>query len=167
MSAPTNLKELYLEELKDLWSANDQMTKVVGILSEKITDPKLKELFSGSSAGIGKHTAAIKALIEAAGGEAEPEHCKGMEGLVAEARKHGLKEPPEDAGLLDLVLISQYQRMSHYGVTGFGTAAAYATALGLKDDAKTLKSIVSDIYKADEITTKQAERLEKVAAKAA
>ena len=69
-----------------------------------------------------------------------------------------------DGKLRDLVIISQYQRMSHYGLAGFGTAAAYAEALGLKDDATKLKSIVKDIYKADEYTSELAQRAEKAAA---
>ncbi len=165
MSAPHDLKEVYTDELKDLWSANDQMTKAVQTLSAKVHDKKLKELFEGSHAGIGKHTATLRSLLEAAGGDVEKEHCKGMEGLVKEALKHGLEEAPEDGDLLDLVLIAQYQRLSHYGITGFGTAAAYAGALGMKEDATKLKSIVSDIYQADEYTSKQGERLTKLAAK--
>ncbi len=165
MSAPESLKEVYIDEMKDLWSANDQMTKAIRTLSEKVHDKKLKELFEGSHAGIEKHTETLKSLLEAAGGEVEKEHCKGMEGLVKEALKHGLQEAPEDGDLLDIVLIAQYQRMSHYGVTGFGTAAAYAAALGLKDDTKQLKAIVGEIYQADEYTSKQGERLAKLAAK--
>lgn len=165
MPAPDSLKEVYTDELKDLWSANDQMTKAIKTLSEKVHDKKLKELFEGSHAGIESHTEALKSLLEAAGGEVEKEHCKGMEGLVKEALKHGLKEAPEDGDLLDLVLIAQYQRMSHYGVTGFGTAAAYAGALGRKEDARKLKAIVGEIYQADEYTSKQGERLAKVAAR--
>ena len=55
--------------------------------------------------------------------------------------------------------------MSHYGLAGFGTAAAYAAALGEKNDAGKLSAIVKDIYKADEYTTQLAERAEKAAAK--
>ena len=54
--------------------------------------------------------------------------------------------------------------MSHYGLAGFGTAAAYAKALGRLDDENTLKSIVADIYKGDEIASRLAERLEAAAA---
>jgi ferritin-like metal-binding protein YciE len=86
-----------------------------------------------------------------------------MEGLVEEARKHAL-EQDMDGRLRDLIMISQYQRMSHYGLAGFGTAAAYAEALGLLDDAAKLKSIVKDIYKADEYTSELAQRAERAAA---
>jgi hypothetical protein len=61
-------------------------------------------------------------------------------------------------------LITQYQRMSHYGLAGFGTAAAYAEALGMTEEAKKLKSIVSDIYKADEYSSHLAESAQRAAA---
>ena len=62
--------------------------------------------------------------------------------------------------LNDLAIIAQFQRMSHYGLAGFGTAAAYAKALGRPDDEAALKSMVSNIYQGDEIATRLAERLE-------
>jgi len=54
--------------------------------------------------------------------------------------------------------------MSHYGIAGFGTAAAYADALGQTEQANTLRAIVSDIYRADEYTSAMAEGLEAVTA---
>ena len=164
MSAPDSLKEVYLDELKDLWSANDQMTKAIRTLSPKIHDKKLKELFEGATGGIETHTATIKGLIEASGGEVEPEHCKGMEGLVTEAKKHGIQEAPTDGKLRDVEIIAQYQRMSHYGLAGFGSAAAYAKALGRSEDEQKLKQAVAEIYEGDEIASQLAESLEQVAA---
>ena len=164
MSAPSSLKELYVEEMKDLWSANDQMTKALKQLSGHVSDPKLKQMLEHSLDGITKHTDTIKGLIEASGGEAKPDHCKGMEGLVAEALKHGIKEAPKDGTLQDIEIIAQYQRMSHYGLAGFGSAVAYAKALGKSGDMAKLKDVVSGIYKADEYASKLAEHLEKAAA---
>ncbi len=166
MPAPDSLKEVYLDEMKDLWSANDQMTRAIKTMAEKAHDPKLKKTFEASGAGIGKHTDALKSLLQHAGGEVAKEHCKGMEGLVNEAHKHAVEEAPEDGDLLDIVLISQYQRMSHYGIAGFGTAAAYAEALGMKDDVAKLKGIVSEIYKADEYASHLGEKVAKAASKA-
>ena len=93
------------------------------------------------------------------------EHCRGMEGLGREAKKHVLEKSSSDDRLNDLVIIAQYQRMSHYGLAGFGTAAAYARALGRSEDETALKSIVSDIYRGDEIASRLAERIEAAAAK--
>lgn len=166
MSTADTLKDVYIEEMRDLWSANDQMQRVMQSLSEKASDSKLKQLLTQSVTGIGRHTATLKSILEAQGGNVGKDHCKGMEGLVAEAKKHGM-EADVAGQLRDLVIIAQYQRMSHYGLAGFGTAAAYAAALGMRDDAAKLKAIASDIYKADEYTTKLAEHAEQAAAKSA
>ena len=68
-----------------------------------------------------------------------------------------LEEGPKKGPLLDVLIIAQYQRMTHYGIAGFGTAAAYAKALGLKDDHKVLSAATKDIYGGDEYMTKLAE----------
>ncbi len=164
MSEPSTLKELYVAEMQDLWSANIQMTKAVKELSGHAHDDKLKQMLQHSVDGIEKHTGTLKSLVQEGGGEPKPDHCKGMEGLVAEALKHGIKEAPRVGTLQDIEIIAQYQRMSHYGVAGFGSAAAYAKALGKSGDASRLKAMVSDIYKADEYASKLAETLEKAAA---
>jgi len=163
MASSANLKEVYIDEMRDLWSANDQMQRVMKSLSQKASDQKLKELLDKSVSGISKHTETLRSVLEGQGGKVRKEHCKGMEGLVEEAKHHALEEDL-DGPLRDLVIISQYQRMSHYGLAGFGTAAAYADALGLKDDATKLKSIVKDIYNADEYTSELAQRAQKAVA---
>lgn len=67
-----------------------------------------------------------------------------MEGLVAEAIKHTIEEAPAKGPVRDAAIIAQYRRMTHYGITGFGTVGAFAEALGLSDDAEKLKAAVSD-----------------------
>ena len=157
MAAPEDLMEIYTDELKDLWSANDQMKKVLKKITTKASDAALKEMLTNSQAGIEKHTDVLKELIAANDEKVSKEHCKGMEGLVAEATKHVLEEGPDKGPLLDVIIIAQYQRMTHYGIAGFGTAAAYAEALGLKADTKKLKDATKDIYGGDEYMTKLAE----------
>ena len=165
MPAPESLKDVYADELKDLWSANDQMTRAVKTMTEKAHDPKLKKALEDSIQGISKHSDALKALLEDSDEEIEKEHCKGMEGLVKEALKHTVKEAPENGELLDITIIAQYQRMSHYGIAGFGSAAAYAAALGKKDHVAKLKAMVGEIYKADEYASKLGEKTAKIAPK--
>ena len=157
MSAPKDLKDIYTDELKDLWSANDQMKKVLKKITAKASDDALKTMLTDSQAGIEKHTDVLKELIAANDEKVSKEHCKGMEGLVAEATKHVLEEGPDKGLLLDVMIIAQYQRMTHYGIAGFGTAAAYAKALGLKDDQKKLTAATKEIYGGDEYMTKLAE----------
>lgn len=163
MPSAANLKEIYIDEMRDLWSANDQMQRLMHSMSQKAADKKLKDLLEQSVAGIARHTETLKSVIESRGGKIGKEQCKGMEGLVTEAKKHAIDA--DVAGTLrDLAIIAQYQRMSHYGLAGFGTAAAYADALGEKEDAAKLRAIVKDIYKADEYTSQLAEKAAATAA---
>ncbi len=165
MSTPSNLKEVYVEELRDLWSANDQMQDMLPKMAGEASNAKLKIMLDKSGAGIAKHTEILKALIETNGGKSSKDHCKGMEGLVKEATKHALDDKIEDGDVRDVIIISQYQRMSHYGLAGFGAAAAYAKALGLGDDEAKLHAAVAEIHKADEAATQLAEGAVNLAAK--
>jgi len=158
MSTPENLKDIYIDELKDLWSANDQMRRVLKKIISKASDADLKERLTNSQGGIEEHTDMLKELISGQDEKVSKEHCKGMEGLVEEATKHVLEEGPKKGDLLDVIIIAQYQRMSHYGLAGFGTAAAYAKALGLKDDNKKLRDATKDIYGSDEYMSQLAEK---------
>ena len=157
MSAPENLTDLYTGELQDLWSANNQMGKALKKMTAKVSDPALKEMLTKSQAGIAEHTDVLKSLLDDSNETVKKEHCKGMEGLVAEAIKHTTEEAPEKGPVLDAVIIAQYQRMSHYGIAGFGTAASFAGTLGLKKAVKALDKVTKEIYGGDEYMTKLAE----------
>ncbi len=157
MSEISSLSDLYIDELKDLWSANDQMARVLKKMAPKATNPKLKKMLDASQAGIADHTNLLKALIANQDETVSKEHCKGMEGLVAEAVKHTIDEAPKKGAVLDASIIAQYQRMTHYGLTGFGTVAAFAKALKFDDDNKQLKAAVKEMYKTDELMTELAE----------
>ena len=103
MASTNDLKTLYEDELGDLWSANDQMQQIVATLAEQATGKAVKELLQKSVGGIGKHTATIRALGEFDG--VKKAYCRGMEGLVQEAKKHAL-ETPLDPELRDLEIIA-------------------------------------------------------------
>ena len=114
-------------------------------------------MLEASQKGIADHTDLLKALIANQGEKVSKEHCKGMEGLVSEAIKHTVEDAPKKGPVLDAAIIAQYQRMTHYGITGFGTVAAFAKALKFQDDNKQLKAAVKAMYVADELMTKLAE----------
>ena len=157
MSKISSLQELYVDELKDLWSANDQMMRALTKIAPQAQNPKLQAMLKNAQAGITKHTGILKSIIEAQGEEVKKEHCKGMEGLAAEAIKHTIDDAPESGPVLDAAIIAQYQRMTHYGITGFGTVSAFAKALKLAEDKTKLQSAVKDMYQSDELMTELAE----------
>lgn len=153
----TTLKDLYTEELQDLWSANDQMAEVVAAMADKASDKKLVDRLSSAKDGIDQHTQLLKSLLEETDAEMKKEHCKGMEGLVKEARKHAV-DSDMDGAALDVAIIAQYQRLCHYGIAGFGTTKAFAEALGMDDAVKKLDGALDKIYGSDEFMTELAER---------
>ena len=157
MSTVSNLSDLYIEELKDLWSANDQMVRALKKIAPNATHPKLQQMLASSQAGIADHTNLLKALIANQDETVSKEHCKGMEGLVSEALKHTIEDGPDKGPVLDAAIIAQFQRMTHYGITGFGTVAAFSKALKFEDDNKQLRAAVKDMYIADELMTELAE----------
>ena len=157
MAEISTLSDLYIDELKDLWSANDQMVRALKKIMPQATSPKLRQMLETSQQGIAGHTKLLKALIANQDEDVSKEHCKGMDGLAAEAIKHTIEEAPVKGPVLDAAIIAQYQRMTHYGITGFGTVAAFAKALKLDDDNEQLKSAVKDMYAADELMTELAE----------
>ena len=164
MSKITTLQELYVDELKDLWSANDQMVKALKKIAPHAKNTKLVAVLDKSQTGIAAHTDMLKALIEAQNEKLKKEHCKGMEGLVLEAIKHTIDDAPEAGPVLDAAIIAQYQRMTHYGITGFGTVSAFAKALNLTDDHEKLKAAVGDMYSSDDLMSELAESAVNVSA---
>ncbi len=157
MAKISTLQELYVDELKDLWSANDQMARALKKIAPEASNAKLKSMLASSQDGIGEHTEMLKSLIEGQDEEVSKEHCKGMEGLVAEALKHTIDDAPEKGPVLDAAIIAQYQRMTHYGITGFGTVSAFASALELEDDAEKLSNAVAEMHDGDELMSELAE----------
>lgn len=167
MSDISTLSELYVDELKDLWSANDQMAKALNKIAPQATHPKLSQMLERSQQGITAHTGLLKAILASQDAEVSKEHCKGMEGLVKEAITHTLDDAPEKGPVLDAAIIAQYQRMTHYGITGFGTVAAFSEALGLNEDNARLKGAVKEMYGADDLMSELAQAaINKDAAKA-
>ena len=80
-----------------------------------------------------------------------------MQGLVDEALKHTIEDGPEKGPVLDAAIIAQYQRMTHYGITGFGTVAAFSKALKLEEDNTHRCAAVKELCVADELMTELAE----------
>ena len=158
MSGPiNNLKDVYILELKDLYNANKQANAVVEKLHGAANDPKLKDALERSIKGTKKGNEHIAKIVESHGESPTGHKCKGMEGLCTEAKEHVLNTEFGDKDAQDAMLISQYQRMAHYAITGYGCAEAFAKRLGLDEDAKTLKKCKEDTKSGDLDFSKLAE----------
>ena len=151
--ALNSLKDIYIDQLQDLWSACSQSREVTQSLAKAATNEDLKEALEAGAKGITDGMDAVQKLAKTHGFDPEGEHCKGMEGLVKEARAHALEEEFGDDDVRDAMIITQYQRMTHYAIAGWGCCKAFATRLGLEEDARLLDECLGNTYDGDEHMT--------------
>jgi len=151
-----NLEDLYIHELKDLYSADKQAKTIHKRLLKVATNSKLKTALENSIKGIDDGMNTITDICKAHNKKPTGMTCKGMKGLVEEAKHHVLEEKFGDESAKDASIIAQSQRMTHYAIAGYGTAAAFATSLGLKKEAKLLQKCLDKTYGGDRKMTKLA-----------
>ena len=155
--AMNSLKDVYVDQCQDLYSACMQSLGVTRRLAGAAHNEELRQALEAGAQGIQDGMEKVKGIITAHGADPEGEHCKGMEGLVREARSHSLEEEWGDRDAQDAMIISQYQRMAHYAIAGWGTLVAFAKRLGLDDDARTLQENLDHTYSGDRHMTAIAE----------
>ena len=154
MAEIQNLKDLYLDGVKDLYSACKQAIPATEAMAAAAKNPELKEALQASVEGTRQGMEAMEKLAKSHGEDVSGEHCKGMEGLVTEARKHALEADFADEDTQDAAIIGQYQRLAHYAITGYGTLKAWAKRLDLAEDAKVLDECTASTYEGDENMTR-------------
>jgi ferritin-like metal-binding protein YciE len=151
------LQELYVDQLQDLWSANQQAAAIAEKLRSAASESRLQDVLGRSITRITEHNKRLEAMIREVGQSPSAEHCKGMEGLVQEARKHALEFDYTVDAVRDAQIIAQFQRISHYGLAVYGTCAALAKELGRNEEAAQLANDLSEVRKGDDIMSEIAE----------
>jgi ferritin-like metal-binding protein YciE len=150
-----SLKELYIEELKDLYSAEKQLVKALPKMVKSATNEQLKEAFADHLEKTETHVERLEQVFEMLEESPRGKKCKGMEGLIEEA-KELLAEDATDE-VLDAGLISKAQHVEHYEMAGYGTVRTYARQLGFEDQAVLLQQTLDEEGEADELLTQLAE----------
>jgi len=150
-----SLKQLYLEELKDLYSAEKQIVKALPKMVKNATNPELKQAFSDHLQETEGHVERLEQIFEMLGEGTPRKKCKGMEGLIEEAKE--LLEQDASEEVLDAGLISKAQHVEHYEMAGYGTVRTYARELGLDEQADLLQQTLDEEGNANELLTQIAE----------
>ena len=143
------LKDVYLDQLQDLWSANKQSFEVVNELGRAASDKALSEALIAGANGISEGMEKVAELCAKHDIKPNGEHCKGMEGLVKEAKAHVLDAEFGDDDVRDAMIITQYQRMVHYALAGYGCVVAFANRLEEDGDGAILQKCLDDTYDGD------------------
>jgi len=142
MSKLENLNDLFLEELRDLYHAENQLLKALPEMEEAAHSADLKILFNDHRHQTATHVQRLEAIFESLEQPAKGKNCKAMKGLVAEAKQH-IKEKAASP-VKDASLIAAAQRVEHYEIAGYGTARTFATTLGYMDAADLLQQTLNE-----------------------
>jgi len=147
------LKDLYIDQLQDLWSANTQALDATVKLGRAATDENLSKALIAGVNGLQDGIQKIEEVCNRHGVNPSNEHCLGMQGIVDEAKAHALDAEISDDNVRDAVIITQYQRMVHYGIAGYGCLVAFANRLGEDGDAAILQDCLDHTYSGDRTMT--------------
>jgi len=150
-----SLRELYIDELKDLYSAEKQLVKALPKMVKNATSPELKQAFQDHLAKTETHVERLEQIFESLEASPRGKKCVGMEGLIEEASELIGEDADED--VLDAGLISKAQHVEHYEMAGYGTVRTYALTLGESEHAELLEETLNEEKEADELLTQLAE----------
>jgi ferritin-like metal-binding protein YciE len=148
------LKDLYIHELKDLFSAENQIIKALPKMAKAATNEELVAGFEAHLEQTKKHAQRLEQILESQDETTRGPKCKGMEGVIAEGDEM-IKEDADD-DVKDAGLIAAAQRVEHYEMAGYGCARTYAEALGDTKGAKLLQQTLEEERATDEKLTELA-----------
>lgn len=160
-----NLHDVLIHELRDLYSAEKQLTRALPKMAKAASNPDLAAGFEKHLEETEQHVNRLEAVFEELHVSSRGEKCKGMEGLLKEGSKV-LEEDAPDA-VMDALLISAAQRVEHYEIAGYGSAISFAELLGQGNIAKMLRETLDEEKATDKKLTKIAESQVNVEAEAA
>ncbi len=151
------LKELYVDELKDLYSAENQLVKALPKMAKAAASEELRAGFEEHLEQTKGHVQRLEQIFEMLDESPKGKKCKGMEGLIEEGSEI-MEEDFEDA-LLDAALIGAAQRVEHYEIAAYGTVRAFAEELGESEHASLLAETLEEEKETDEKLTELAKQV--------
>jgi ferritin-like metal-binding protein YciE len=150
------LRDLFVEELKDLYDAETQITKALPKMAAQASSPDLKMAFEEHLGQTQAQIHRLDRIFQQLGESPTGKTCKAMRGLIAEGEelmKHGADPDVMDAGL-----IGAAQKVEHYEIAGYGTARTYAQLLGEQEAATLLDQTAQEEGDTDHKLTALAQR---------
>jgi len=153
----TTLEDLLAEELKDLYSAENQLVKALPKMAKAASSPDLRKGFEKHLKQTEEHVKRLEKVCEELGVSPRGKKCKGMEGLIEEGSETAKEDADPD--VKDAALIAAAQRVEHYEMAGYGCVRTYAKLLGHKSAAKLLQQTLDEEGDTDKGLTKLAESI--------
>jgi ferritin-like metal-binding protein YciE len=150
-----SLNDLFIEQLQDLYDAENRLTEALPKMRDAATSSELKNAFDMHLQETQGHVRRLEQIFSQLGLAAERQTCPAMKGLIKEGSE--AIDAEGDPTVRDAALIAAAQRVEHYEMAGYGSVRAFARKLGLANIADTLQMTLNEEQKADETLTQIAE----------
>jgi ferritin-like metal-binding protein YciE len=151
----STLHDLYVDELKDLFNAENQILKALPKMAKAASDPKLAAAFNDHLAETKVHVERLETIFQQLDASPKGKKCKAMEGLLAEGQD--LMANDANPSVMDAALIAAAQRVEHYEMAGYGCVRTYARLLGDEQAADLLQKTLDEEGDTDKKLTQLAE----------
>jgi len=155
MADAGTLHDAFIDELRDSYDAERQLTKALPKLAKAATNPQLREAFETHLEETQGHIERLEQVFASLEEKVRGKHCDGIAGIVEEGK--AVMEEDFDEGTMDACLIAAAQRVEHYEMAAYGTLVAWARAMGHDEAADLLQETLDEEKAADEKLTELAE----------
>ena len=142
-----SLRDLFVDELRDLYDAENQITDALPKLIDKAQYPELKSALQEHLEITRGQIRRLESIFQRLNEKATGETCKGMKGLIKEGDDMASRDG--SASVIDAAIISSAQRVEHYEIAGYGTVRTYAQLLGENEFANLLQQTLDEEKEAD------------------
>lgn len=154
MSKLTTPRDLLIEELKDLYSAENQLLKALPKMAKAASSDELRQAFETHLGQTETHAERLEKIMDGLGESPKGKTCKAMKGLIEEGKE--VLEEDAEPGILDLALITAAQKVEHYEIAGYGCARTLAELAGERDVAAVLQETLDEEGETDKLLTQVA-----------
>jgi ferritin-like metal-binding protein YciE len=151
------LKELYIDELKDLYNAENQLVKALPKMAKAASSDELRQGFEKHLEQTEGHVQRLEKIFQALGESPKGKTCKGMQGLIEEGSE--VTEEDYEGSVMDAALIGAARRVEHYEIAGYGTVRSMAETLGEDNHVSLLEETLEEEKETDEKLTELAEQI--------
>ena len=155
MAESGTLHDAFLDELRDAYDAEKQLTKALPKMAKAATSAVLRDAFEAHLEETRGHIDRLEQVMQGLGEKVRGKHCDGIEGIIEEGK--AVMEEDFDETTMDACLIAAGQRAEHYEMAAYGTLVAWAKAMGHTDAAELLQETLDEEKAADEKLTSLAE----------
>jgi ferritin-like metal-binding protein YciE len=148
-----SFKHLYIEELRDLFDAEQQLLKGLPAVAEAAVLPDLKEALAHHLEDTHTHLRRLEQIFAGLNTEPVGNPCKTMRGLLAECKDLIREERRADPGVLDAALIAAVQKIEHFEIASYGCTRTFAEILGEREAATLLQQTLEEEARTDKLLT--------------